>query len=134
MTDLLTLAVRCEGSEGRERERLRLNGDIALALGIVPIGLKRGGDWGRDRWFSRGKVAMLAFQAPNYCASLDAAMGLVPEGWICLLSVFQDGAEALLHDDRANPVRLPSQEADAATAALALCAASLRARAAQDAA
>ena len=66
---------------------------------------------------------------PNWPASLDAAMTLVPEGWIVDLSIYvEEGAEALLRDDRVNQTRLSNQEGSAPTPALALCAAALRAR------
>lgn len=105
MTDELIDAL--ERAEGASREL-----DRAIELLVLP-----------ERVAPDPTVPLLA-----YTASIDAALTLVPEGWIVLMSVYQDGAEALVHDDRVNPVRLPSQEADAATPALALAAAALRAR------
>lgn len=67
-------------------------------------------------------------EPPAYTASIDAAMTLVPEGWLINLSVDTNGADVILIDDRINPVRLPDAVAQAATPALALTAAALRAR------
>lgn len=65
-TALLELAARCEAAAGLDRE---LDAAICVALGIEPQARE-----------------MLQFPAYDSCvryftASLDAAMGLVPEGW-----------------------------------------------------
>lgn len=65
-----------------------------------------------------GKVWNL--DLPHYTTSLDAAVSLVPEG--CLWSVHHDGM-AIFTDQN-----LEEYDVDAATPALALCAASLKAR------
>lgn len=84
MSDLLALAERCEAATGPDRE---LDVAIALACGIVR---ERDGNclYGH-RDFS---VMVLergyydhdghAPELPAYTASLDAAMTLVPEGWV----------------------------------------------------
>lgn len=65
---------------------------------------------------------------PAYTASLDAALTLVPEGWVTTLTIYHDCSTVVLADDRVTPVRLPDIEVDANTPALALCIAALRAR------
>lgn len=125
---LIALAARCEAAEGANRE---LDCLIATALGWreVPNPTFAGGLVGR--WYRADGTMSDHFGVPRYTALLDAAMTLVPEGWIVALEIFpEEGSEALLRDDRINPVRLSNQEASAATPALALCAAALRARAA----
>lgn len=64
---------------------------------------------------------------PRYTASLDAAMSLVPEGlpWEVTTTGFKPGASVCTHGGR----RLEDAGSYAATPALALVAASLRARA-----
>jgi hypothetical protein len=85
-------------------------------------------------------LARIAFQQP-YTASLDAAMTLVPEGWFWMAgnrdrltprAYVENGKPAFEGiSSRRNPERLWF-EVTAATSALALCAAALRARHARD--
>ena len=102
--DFEALAALCEAATGPSS---MLDRDIAVACG-VPIEDERG-----------------TIIPPYYTASLDAAMTLVPEGCWLSLNIMDDLPIASLG--------LPGTEtvADgrAATPALALCAASLRARA-----
>lgn len=67
-------------------------------------------------------------QPPNYCRSVDAALTLVPDGWRMSLSdVVSPGFHAALMEYAGHSEAF----ARAATPALALCAAALRARATQ---
>lgn len=116
MSDFLELAERCEKAEGKDRN---LAWDIWDAQGKPGV----------DEWSNAGC-------APNYTASLDAAMTLVPEEWtawqlrsrrrktmfIATLSRLIDDIEAEFDEQEVRGC--------AATPALALCAAALRARAA----
>ncbi len=67
-------------------------------------------------------------QPPNYLASIDAAVTLVPEWWMTSLTWSADIAECLLCDDRVNPVRHSDITSEAPTPAIALCIAALKAR------
>lgn len=70
--------------------------------------------------------------ADRYTTSLDAALTLVPEGWVPSLVIYHDCSTVGLADDRVNPVRLPDVEVTAPTPALALVSAALKARAQQE--
>lgn len=100
--DLLSLATRCEEATGANK---MLDEAIYEAVGAVPI---------RHHSFVYPHYA--------YTASLDCAMSLVPEGrehdWSLIGGSYWQAEVA-------------DESADAATPALALCAAALRARAAQ---
>jgi hypothetical protein len=110
---LLELAERCERAEGPDRELDARIAELAIAnLQVLPAGT---GAWlvledGRQRDASA---------VPAYTASLDVAMTLVPEGNL---------PRRLYIRDEATAVFLGDLEALAATPALALCAAALRAR------
>lgn len=66
-------------------------------------------------------------EMPDYTGSLDAAMTLVPEGWVFGLIVHDDPEDATAGMQRSNPYA--DSHATAATPALALTAAALFARA-----
>src|SRR5688572_1658024 len=120
---LLDLADRCEQTTGPDR---RLDADIHCALnpefhvderdsGVIFVVKnldERGG-------FYTGAKA--------YTASLDAAMTLMPEGWLWQVNLWANGASAECASVK--PYE-PCGRYQAATPALALCAAALRARAA----
>lgn len=88
---LLDLAARCEAATGADRE---LDANVAAA---ARIGLPLGCDWALKfpNWEgAHGGVVRIiiningngyyiagTFKSPAYTASLDAAMSLVPEGW-----------------------------------------------------
>lgn len=119
MTDLMELASRVEAGEGADRE---LDADVFCALGLAP--------------FVEG--AYDAYRAPAYTASLDAAMSLVPQGWGWNVSQPNDRAIASGLLKERTPVHGEVQygcdhryAVAAATPALALTAACLRARAHQ---
>lgn len=128
---LIELAERVEAATGPDRE---LDKAIAEhALGWQPP-VKNGScgpnysGRGAYEWHDAAGEAN-GFYVPSYTASLDAAMSLVPEGWWVTLTT-DGGARASLHNHEwlmaahgRNPAR-----GMAATPALALTAAALRAR------
>ena len=120
--DMADLAERCEQATGPDREL-----DYAIAdsvLGTVKPPYRRG-------------------RCDRYTASLDAAMSLVPEGWVMAALCQREPWFCRLETDDFDSMTFGKGEdwiteitagqeamATAATPALALCAASLRARAA----
>lgn len=128
----LELAERCEAATGPDRE---LDAMIAVATDW------RWDDWeegestargqaekhGLDWLVGRAKDGMASMwrHMPRYTASLDAAVTLVPDGWE--YTAKQEGPRHIwaMHKRRV-------EVANAATPALALCGAALRARAAQE--
>ena len=114
------LARRCEEAEGPSRE---LDADIALTQGWHELP--------GDNWCGpRGEIGV-----PTYTASIDAAMSLVPsntEHTVVFWQIGNDGEGANPADYLARILicsNLTSKEyrATAATPALALCSAALRA-------
>lgn len=133
MTDpekLAALAERCEAASGPDRE---LDAEIGSVMRWQPYGPDHwanasdlefrptAGGWMRCQ---RGDDASLAWPAPLYTASLDAAMSLVPDE--CLAQVWRgldgEGSATCSPLKRINLPRI-----FAATPAIALCAAALRA-------
>lgn len=117
---LLELAERCERAKGLDRV---LNGDIAQALGHVPPFVHHRSGPYMDTWLG-GRDA---WTAPSYTSSLDAAMTLVPEGWY-----LADLEQSMGDDKWCATFVTGTMYAScffANNAALALCAAALRARA-----
>lgn len=104
---LIALAERVEKAQGPDRE---LDAEIAAATGTA---VKR--DWDAD-W------------APHYCASLDAAAALVPEGRDWWVRIYNGKPRAAV--EHHEPWSWADIACRAATPALALTAAALRARAA----
>jgi hypothetical protein len=123
MSALLQLAERCEKATGPD---YRLDADIARAVGWKYRLREATNTW---QWHHPTNDHHIQSAPPAFTASLDAAMQLVPEGWTRTVkwSVENEGY-ALVYD--------PSAPDDSSiyalgkTAALALCAAALRARAA----
>jgi hypothetical protein len=129
---LLDLASRCEAASGPDRE---LDGEVFRAIDM-PLP----GDFsGRDislQW-SDAEHCFLApvgdmrvrYEQPRYTASVDSALGLVPEGW-----AWSIGTDCKVAWARAFPA--PNDQyrgtgnREGASPALAICAAALRARAA----
>jgi hypothetical protein len=118
VSQLLDLAERCEKATGPDRE---LDLEIAIAV------------WGRP-----GVLVMRHDPETNtnreythwdFTASIDAAMTLVPEGWF--FSGLDQCSPSVQVWTEGNKARYSPQldGLHAATPALALCAASLRARA-----
>lgn len=110
-TVLLDLAERCERATGPDRE---LDYELAMVAGYTEIGHR----------VYRDPQGKYYGSAPYYTRSIDAAMTLVPEGaeWEC-------GTAHLVNRGWANVItRDRESKGKAATPALALCAAALRAR------
>lgn len=118
---LLELAERCEAAAGPDRE---LDQDIALALGWSPIPnpTKAGGLVGR--WTQPDGTMSGMEGPPQWTASLDAALSLVPEGFDWTLGRTNGGLtiHAEVGGHGGDFMRF------AESPALALCAAALRAR------
>lgn len=128
MSELLKLAERCEAATGPDRELdalIACHAPICRADYILSArpSQKRGMV---TRYFDDGGHG--TFVCENYTASLDAAMTLVPEG--CASAI---GTMAFVNETRLpwaciwTPQGEPTWRSDAATPALALCAAALRA-------
>jgi hypothetical protein len=124
MADLLQLAKRIEAATGHDR---KLDGEIAKALGL-PHGPDSG--WCNNH---SGDYWTVDECAKYFTASLDAAMTLVPEGYQFGCGSFGnpegDGPWAWCEPKERLTDDFPYGKG--ATPALALCAAALRARAAQ---
>jgi hypothetical protein len=123
--DKLELAERCEKATGPQREL-----DVAIAIECGPAAKRLESLMAGSPHNTVAEIAKEADREsplvciPSYTASLDAAVTLVPEWMIASIEVYLDHGEAL--------VRYPyysGKESRAATPALALCAAALRARA-----
>jgi hypothetical protein len=118
MTDLEALAARVEQATGRD-DRLAL--EVARATGTVINAAPIGADGKGIEHF------------PDYTASVDAALTLVPEGW----TAWELRSRWGLHGFSADISRLNKEtgedveRATAKTPALAITAAALRAHAAQ---
>jgi hypothetical protein len=118
------LAVRCEQATGPDREL-----DVAIHTTVTSFEPRRAGvGW------PKGALIVPAFPGwqvlPAYTASLGAAMTLVPEGWRPVIDTASEEGAALV-DIWAWVTVSPKpkrRHAKAATPALALCAAALRAR------
>lgn len=111
----MTLIERIEAAEEPSRE---LDAEIARALSGNPT----------YHWYMHfdGEYSSDA-TAPAYTASLDAAMTLVPEGWGVMLNMSENGLHAQARVFRSHPANFQSDN-EAATPALALCAAALKAQ------
>ena len=124
--DLKELAERCEQAAGPDRE---LDEAIVLtALGWKRADYKRGGR--TIRAWDNGEYRQE--RAPDfYTASLDAAMTLVPDGISVRLFVHPDESHCDIY--QSHQAKEMGEAEQAATPALALCAAALRAIAAHQA-
>lgn len=143
--ELYALAERCEQAMGLDRE---LGAAIVVALDLRPDWVNKAGELWIDpasldepviRWNTLGKRSQGNPPIGSYAAytaSLDAAMSLVPEGW----RLRQMNFSAPCADERKWHLNLYGGREGgdtfvgrARSPALALCAAALRARAAQEA-
>jgi len=117
--ELTKLAERVEGLTGWCRDT---NAEVALVAGWTPTQF---GSEQRDGWLSPSGHIVGAL--PSFFTSLDAAMSLVPEGWEGVVHIGSDPGAGLyqLNNPRSH------KNSRAATPALALTAAALRARAEQ---
>lgn len=142
-TDLIALESKVEGLAGPCRET---DAEIMVVRGYVmhegtrSIGLTYGKAWDRHPFkeWVRGDDVVPDHAVPEFTASLDAAMTLVPEGWGWLVSQPNEKAIASGLLKERTPVMGEVQygcdqrfTVAAATPALALTAAALRAHAAQ---
>lgn len=134
MSDLAALAERVEKAEGPSRE---LDAEIQVRVFEKPgyrfpdrVLNRRPADWheaaSRFRWDGGGGHCPW----PAYTASLDAAMTLVPKGMVFSLSTEEPGPWAWVGPKRGEGSEKPAIMA--ATPALALVAAALRAKATGD--
>ncbi len=118
--ELLDLADRCE------REEASWDLSVAIELAIVA---------GTRRFTGKGPFCVETadqrrYNPPAYASSLDAAVTLVPEGASWNVQMYRGSGDAMVvYEDNEDRPDLDA-EASAATPALALCAAALRARAA----
>ena len=137
MVDLMELAERVEALSGPNHE---IDSLIGAAVGLKYRILRDGSGRGKGmEWLEDGHgVETWAPHAPRYTASLDAAMTLVPEGCGWLTGWGQTrpdepmGGARITRNARFVGYRENYDEiavGEAATPALALCAAALRARA-----
>jgi len=134
---LADLIARVERADAPDRE---LDRDIAEEIGWVMAFDERPNDGGSLVLPREATLRFLASQerkgriiAPAYTASLDAALSLVPEGWGREFW-HEPGDKAIAHTWP--PTRRAPRDTCsgfAATPALALCAAALKAREARDA-
>lgn len=118
MTNLRELADRCEAATGPDRE---LDGAVLIAIGHA----QRRGSF--TFWMNAAGSTneLVGSGCPRYTASLDAAMTLVPEPhkWAITASSHDGGWQAWVWQIEGGP-----NWHEAATPALALTAAALRAR------
>jgi hypothetical protein len=124
IAELSLLAERCEAASGADREI-----DLAIATWCFEHGGKAGVNYEPALWLMRND---------SFTASLDAAMTLVPAHALFMARTVWDGdktagiATISQYEDRKEGDQLRrywlcEHQADAATPALALCAAALRA-------
>lgn len=125
MSALLELAARVEGLAGPDR---RIDAEICLALGLSggnPIVSP-----GCDGWLVGSESNPNPVEAARYTASLDAAMALIPEGRGRGAFAMSRDSFGRTHCDVWTDVEFNRREhGSAKSAALALCAAALRAKA-----
>lgn len=123
---LTSLLARVEGAEGPSR---RLDGDLAEALGLVPEWCAERSHRQPDLWRGSGAgIRVETWLAPHFTASVDAILALIERklpGWSCsAVKLTPDPSEGYVwprHDS------LRQHQGRAATPALALCAALLKA-------
>lgn len=131
MTDNLALAERVEAASGPDREldcRIAAAAHQSMAGEFHVVGAPT---YEPERYFSRQEgIDWIGYDllnnAPAYTASLDAAMTLVPKGLTWDLSTDFVPCHAGIYNGRDDDEGLPAFSGDAATPALALCAAALR--------
>jgi hypothetical protein len=121
----IALAERCEQAAGPSNG---LDAEIALAIGYTHE--RRGTE--RACWWRTPAGQQLAYvgyknHPPFFTGSLDAAVTLVPEGWTW--ARFRGGVVECMTRNGPNDFTL-FEHGEGISAALALCAAALRARAA----
>lgn len=126
--ELLKLAERCEQAPPLQDDGgYKLDGDIAKAIGWTYRYREEAHSWG---WCRPGTDTHFDSRPPAFSTSLDAAMSLVPEGWRSINQEQQKMEDGSIRC-WASIDAWPASPKRCATPALALCAAALRARAAQ---
>jgi hypothetical protein len=130
------LALRCEAATGPDAA---LNEAIVEAFGWRRV--TKGRFFFTEEWWERGDKRIWRSHIPNFTASFDAAMSLVPEGWLLgKLSESSPGTYPEGVNDAPWAVQLHRNPKVknvwltiglGQSSALALCAAALRARALQ---
>lgn len=124
MRRLSELAARCEAAEAPDRE---LDAVIREAVGGATVPLYRlvKPMIGHPEW--EGGASSNGHWLPFYTASLDAALTLVPEGWHW--SIYDtNGVDKACAQVEPPEYDYEPHTGEAATPALALCAAALKAR------
>ncbi len=117
------LIARVEAAEGPDRE---LDAEIGRARGYV---VAETATWGAVFVAAGRSEDGSPRRVPTYTASLDAAAALVPSGWRWMLDNLNTaGPLAMCEHWPATGPTLPYTRGEAATPALALTAAALRAR------
>jgi hypothetical protein len=127
--DLLALADRCE----REEPSRELEVAIFTAIGLTSVQEKHCTMWCRqDGRTDLTRERYIAAWAPYYGSSLDAAVTLVPEGFVWAADNLSGPRAHVVggEDDAGNVPLEQSDIAGVKTVALALSAAALRARSA----
>lgn len=123
MTDLSSLIAKLEQAESGSRE---LDAEIAVAVGYVPYVMGKVG----TKWVLDNKEL---WRLPPFSESLDAALTLVPDGAMVRLCLNMIPGPALCYIERLDgPSVIELGNASAATPAVALCIASLKARSRAD--
>jgi hypothetical protein len=120
MSALLELAERCEAATGPDREI-----DAAICRATKVCVEQPDGSW--MRYLTDGYCHSM--HPLNVTASIDAALTLVPEGRGYIYK--RHGIKSAIRAQIESGDRTTFVQGDAATLALAICAAALRARAAQ---
>lgn len=131
MSALLELAKRCEAATGPNRD---IDALAALAAGYTtnPDGYGEGSDWWTPEGKSLPRIRGFGARPPGFTASIDAALTLVPIGWETAIYIGGESANVQLEtQDMRERFALNAEIIDgtAATPALALTAAALRAMA-----
>lgn len=128
MTDHNELAARIERAEGPELRELDL--EIATELDLAPEGYERAVVWDKVQfyWWNKSDLRANYWAPPEFTASIDAAMQLIPEGWYTFLMYTDRHSGSCRWELRKRAC--DRAESRAATPALALCAAAIRARSA----
>jgi hypothetical protein len=128
MTDLATLIAKLEAAEAGSRE---LDAEIVMALrGKIPDAISTPNLYPNTLLYRNDEIAPGALEwvnVPGYTASIDAALTLVPEGWVWKCQ--DKPAVACVADSKWAQKEIYQLKGISSTPALALCIAALRARA-----
>jgi len=123
--DVLALAARVEAATGADRE---LDAAISCALKFPDLCPAQPDDFDGKYGYSAGNIKCEHgfLMADRYSASLDAALSLVPSGWVCTHAYFND-QRAVFNFTKWRDGNPMYASGVALTPALALTAACLRA-------